>query len=94
MICPLCASTEITLGCCGDTHSACRRCGHRWDAGVSEPCPVPPAMRPGVFDADEVAAELAKMRETEPDAGRAKVKGEPLREVPPISDYQLWGTGP
>jgi hypothetical protein len=39
MNCPMCWSTEVHEGCCGD-NSFCRRCGHRFEAGTSEACPV------------------------------------------------------
>ena len=104
MLCPLCGSANIHVECCGSSAAQCKDCGLRWDTGSPSPCPVPPAMRPGVFDGDEVEAELADMRKEKPDAGYWPAK--PIRDgaieykLPPedgpltdlpISDGDLWG---
>lgn len=43
MTCPVCGSSNVHVGCCGDTTAECRnaKCRYRWEAEVSEPCLVP-----------------------------------------------------
>ena len=46
LACPNCNSTELKVGCCGDTTAVCRSCGLTFDGGISNPCPIVRPLEP------------------------------------------------